>query len=114
MKITVAGTGYVGLVTAVSLAHIGNNVTCVDIEKEKIEKLKNGISPIYEEHLEELMKKNSERLNYTTDYKEAYKNADIIFIGVGTPEKSDDNDCDIVLEMFSTSLVIRLIISPCG
>ena len=89
MKITVAGTGYVGLVTAVSLAHIGNNVTCVDIEKEKIEKLKNGISPIYEEHLEELMKKNSERLNYTTDYKEAYKNADIIFIGVGTPEKSD-------------------------
>lgn len=89
MKITVAGTGYVGLVTAVSLAHIGNNVTCVDIEKEKIEKLKNGISPIYEEHLEELMKKNNERLNYTTDYKEAYKNADIIFIGVGTPEKSD-------------------------
>lgn len=89
MKIAVAGTGYVGLVTAVSLAHIGNNVTCVDIEKEKIEKLKNGISPIYEEHLEELMKKNNERLNYTTDYKEAYKNADIIFIGVGTPEKSD-------------------------
>ena len=89
MRIAVAGTGYVGLVTGVALAHIGHNVTCVDVDKKKIETMKKGISPIYEDGLEELMKSNSERLEYTTNYKEAYKNADVIFIGVGTPERAD-------------------------
>lgn len=89
MKVVVAGTGYVGLVTGVALAHVGHNVTCVDVNKEKIALMKKGISPIYEDGLEELMKANKNRLTYTTDYKEAYQNADIIFIGVGTPEKSD-------------------------
>ena len=89
MKIVVAGTGYVGLVTGVCLAEIGHTVTCVDINKEKIEILNNGKSPIYEPGLEELMEKNKERLTYTLDGKSAYKDADIIFIGVGTPPKSD-------------------------
>ena len=89
MRIAVAGTGYVGLVTGVALAHIGHNVTCVDVDEKKIETMKKGISPIYEDGLEELMKSNSERLEYTTNYKEAYKNADVIFIGVGTPERAD-------------------------
>lgn len=89
MKIAVAGTGYVGLVTGVALANIGHNVTCVDIDENKIEIMKKGISPIYEAGLEELMQKNSERLNYTTDYKNAYKDADVIIIGVGTPERKD-------------------------
>ena len=89
MKIVVAGTGYVGLVTGVALAHIGHNVTCVDIDEAKIKKMKKGISPIYEEGLEDLMHKDSERLTYTTDYKSAYKDAEVIFIGVGTPERSD-------------------------
>lgn len=89
MKIAVAGTGYVGLVTGVALAHIGHNVTCVDIDNQKVETMKKGISPIYEENLEELMNKNKDRLNYTTNYKEAYKDADVIFIGVGTPERKD-------------------------
>lgn len=89
MKIAVAGTGYVGLVTGVTLAHIGHDVTCVDIDDKKINIMRQGISPIYEEGLEELMKKNGNKLTYTTDYKLAYKDADVIFIGVGTPERKD-------------------------
>lgn len=89
MKIAVAGTGYVGLVTGVALAHIGHHVTCVDIDEIKIKKMQEGISPIYEEGLEELMHLNKERLTYTTDFKKAYSKADVIFIGVGTPEKED-------------------------
>lgn len=89
MKIAVAGTGYVGLVTGVVLAHIGHYVTCVDVNKEKIEKMQKGICPIYECELEGLMHENKERLTYTTDYEKAYKEADVIFIGVGTPEKED-------------------------
>lgn len=89
MKVTVAGTGYVGLVTGVCLAHIGHNVTCLDVVEEKIEMLKNGKSPIYEPDLEDLMSKNKDRLSFTTDYKKAYKDADVIFIGVGTPERID-------------------------
>ena len=86
-NIVVAGTGYVGLVTGVCLAEKGHNVTCVDVNKEKIDYMKQGKSPIYEKDLEELMQKNKERLNYTTDAPEAYRNANVIFIGVGTPEK---------------------------
>ncbi len=89
MKIAVAGTGYVGLVTGVALAHIGHDVTCVDVDEEKVKKMSQGISPIYEEGLEELMKDDKERLTYTTNYKEAYKDKDVIFIGVGTPERAD-------------------------
>lgn len=89
MKIAVAGTGYVGLVTGVALAEIGHNVTCVDIDEKKLEVMRSGTSPIYEEGLEELMKKNKERLTYTSNYKEAYKDADVIIIGVGTPERKD-------------------------
>lgn len=89
MKIAVAGTGYVGLVTGVVLAHIGHDVSCVDIDEKKIELMRKGVSPIYEEGLEELMQKNADRLTYTTDYKSAYKNAEVIFVGVGTPEKRD-------------------------
>lgn len=89
MKIAVAGTGYVGLVTGVVFAHMGHDVTCVDVDEKKIEIMRKGISPIYEEGLEELMQKNAERLTYTTEYKTAYKEADVIFVGVGTPEKRD-------------------------
>ncbi len=90
-KIAVVGTGYVGLVAGVSLAEVGHQVICVDIDKNKINLLKQGISPIYEDGLEELMKKNHNagRLKYTTDYRAAYNNADAIFIGVGTPEHPD-------------------------
>ena len=91
MRIVVAGTGYVGLVTGACLSEIGHNVTCVDIDENKVTMMKEGISPIYEPGLDELLKKNHDegRLNFTTDYKNAYKNAEIVFIGVGTPERED-------------------------
>ena len=91
MKIVVAGTGYVGLVTGACLSEVGHNVTCVDIDENKVEMMKKGISPIYEPGLDELLKRNHDegRLNFTTDYKSAYRDADIVFIGVGTPERVD-------------------------
>ncbi len=91
MNLTVAGTGYVGLVAGVCFAEKGHNVTCVDVDENKVKLMASGISPIYEEGLEELMQNNNAagRLHYTTDYKSAYKAADAIFIGVGTPEMPD-------------------------
>ncbi|MBS9805116.1 UDP-glucose 6-dehydrogenase [Bacillus cereus] len=89
MKIAVAGTGYVGLVTGVCLAEHGHFVSCVDMNEDKIQILKSGKSPIYEPGLEELMVKNMDKIKFTTNYKNAYKDADVIFIGVGTPEKAD-------------------------
>ncbi len=91
MKLVVAGTGYVGLVAGVCFAEKGHDVTCVDVDEHKVKQMEAGISPIYEEGLEELMQKNNAagRLHYTTDYRSAYRNADAIFIGVGTPEQPD-------------------------
>lgn len=91
IKIAVAGTGYVGLVAGVCFAEKGHKVICVDVDEKKVELMKSGISPIYEENLQELMQKNYKegRIDYTTNYKTAYKDADAIFIGVGTPELPD-------------------------
>ncbi|SFE18739.1 UDP-glucose dehydrogenase family protein [Peptostreptococcus sp. D1] len=92
MKIVVAGTGYVGLVTGVCLAEKGgHHIVCVDVNSEKISMLKNGISPIYENGLEELIKKNNDlnRIEFTSDFESAYGDADAVFIAVGTPERSD-------------------------
>ncbi|MEO0293637.1 MAG: UDP-glucose/GDP-mannose dehydrogenase family protein [candidate division WOR-3 bacterium] len=91
MKICVIGTGYVGLVVGTGFAESGNKVICVDSDKEKIEKLKRNIVPIYEPGLEELIKRNSKegRLSFTTRIKEGVVNSEIIFIAVGTPEKED-------------------------
>ena len=91
MNIVVAGTGYVGLVTGACLSEVGHQVTCVDIDEKKVEIMKQGISPIYEPGLDELLERNykENRLDFTTDYANAYKNADIVFIGVGTPERAD-------------------------
>ncbi len=91
MKIAVAGTGYVGLVAGVCFAEKGHDVTCVDVDEKKVKMMEAGESPIYEEGLEELMRKNNAagRLHYTTDYAQAYRDKDAIFIGVGTPEQPD-------------------------
>ena len=101
-KIAVAGTGYVGLVAGVCFAEVGHQVTCVDIDENKVNMMKQGISPIYEEGLEELMQRNyaAGRVDYTTDYKSAYKDADAIFIGVGTPEQPDGsaNLCLVIVK----------------
>jgi UDPglucose 6-dehydrogenase len=84
------GTGYVGLVTGVCFANTGNDVTCLDVDPGKIEKLKRGVCPIYEPGLEELLERNiaAGRLTFTLDKASAYENAEAIFICVGTP--SDD------------------------
>ena len=91
MKITVIGTGYVGLVTGTCFADMGNKVYCVDIDHEKIEGLKKGVMPIYEPHLRTLVMDNQMRkdLIFTTDIKEALAESNIIFIAVGTPMKED-------------------------
>ncbi|WP_249869268.1 UDP-glucose dehydrogenase family protein [Oceanobacillus saliphilus] len=96
MEISVIGTGYVGLVTGVCLAHIGNEVTCIDIDKEKVNTLKKGISPIYEEGLTELMEENIKngKLNFTSDYKEGLQGKKVVYIAVGTPQ-SDDGSADL-------------------
>lgn len=87
MKLTMVGTGYVGLVTGVCFANTGNDVTCLDVDPRKIEKLKKGVCPIYEPGLEEMMAHNDKagRLHYTLDKKAAYRDAEMIFICVGTP-----------------------------
>ena len=96
MKISVIGTGYVGLVTGVVFSELGNDVVCMDIDEEKVEKMKKGTSPIYEPGLETLMKRNIEenRLGFTTNINRAVKDAEVIFIAVGTPT-SEDGQADL-------------------
>ena len=91
MKITVIGSGYVGLVTGTCLSDLGNNVICADVSVEKIEKLKKNISPIYEPGLDGLINKNTGlgRLSFTTDVQGAIKFSEVIFIAVGTPPGGD-------------------------
>ena len=91
------GTGYVGLVSGVCFADLGNDVVCVDKDISKINKLKKGIIPIYEPGLSELVKKNykSRRLSFTTNLSEAIKNSKVIFICVGTPTKKNSNAADL-------------------
>lgn len=87
MRITMVGTGYVGLVTGTCLANTGNEVTCLDVDPVKIEKLQAGICPIYEPGLDDLIRRNTTagRLHFTTDQWAAYQDAEVIFICVGTP-----------------------------
>ena len=91
MKISVIGTGYVGLVTGTCLAETGNDVLCVDIDKEKVEKMKSGVVPIYEPHLDVLFERNikANRLSFSTSLKEGLEFADVIFLALPTPEDED-------------------------
>lgn len=94
-KIAILGTGYVGLVTAACLAEIGHQVVAVDIDQEKIEKLRSGIIPLHEPGLNELVLGNLGcRLSFTTSYAEAVPWADVVFIAVGTPS-NDDGDAEL-------------------
>jgi len=93
MKLTVAGTGYVGLVTGAGFANLGNDLICFDIDKAKIDLLSDGVVPIYEPGLEEIYRRNLKtgRLKFTTDAQKAVQESDIIFICVGTPEDKHQN-----------------------
>ncbi|MBR1831852.1 MAG: UDP-glucose/GDP-mannose dehydrogenase family protein [Ruminiclostridium sp.] len=96
MRLSVIGTGYVGLVTGTCFSEMGNDVWCVDVVEKKINDLKNGIIPIYEPGLTEMVinNKNAGRLNFTTDIKEALETSEIVFIAVGTP-MGEDGSADL-------------------
>ncbi len=91
MKITIVGTGYVGLVTGTCFAETGFEVKCIDVDENKINKLKKGIIPIYEPGLQELVKRNIKegRLSFSTDIKEGIKFGSVVFSAVGTPPDKD-------------------------
>ena len=97
MKITIVGTGYVGLVSGTCFAEFGVNVTCIDKDKNKIDNLKKGIIPIFEPGLDELVKKNisSKTLFFETDLKKSINGSDAIFIAVGTPSRKTDGHADL-------------------
>jgi UDPglucose 6-dehydrogenase len=108
LKLAVVGTGYVGVVTGVTLSEIGHHVTCIDIDETKIEKIRKGISPIYEPGLSELMKKNIEagRLAFTSNHKEGFNEADVIYIAVGTPENEDGSANLTFVEEVATTIAL--------
>lgn len=91
MKISVIGTGYVGLVTGTCLAETGNEVLCIDINEDKVKQMQNGVVPIYEPHLDVLFERNikAERLKFSTSLKEGVEHGDIIFLALPTPEGED-------------------------
>jgi UDPglucose 6-dehydrogenase len=105
MKITIVGTGYVGLVTGTCFAEVGIDVTCVDIDQPKIESLKKGISPIYEPGLDAMIERNvsKSRLTFTTDLSACFEDTEVIFSAVGTPPDEDGSaDMKYVLEVAHT------------
>ena len=108
MKLCMIGTGYVGLVSGVCFADLGNEVICIDKDINKIEKLKKGIIPIYEPGLEELVLKNykNNRLSFSTNLKDSVSRSDIIFICVGTPSKKNGNGADLS-QIFKVANEIR-------
>ena len=105
MKIAIVGTGYVGLVSGTCFSEMGVDVTCVDVNKEKIEQLQHGMIPIYEPGLEEMVHKNVKagRLHFTTDLTEVLDEVEVVFSAVGTPPDEDGSaDLKYVLEVART------------
>ena len=108
MKLCMIGTGYVGLVSGTCFSDLGNDVICVDNDKKKVEDLKNGIIPIYEPGLDELVVKNynNKRLRFSTNLKDSISKSDIIFICVGTPSKKNGKGADLS-QIFNVAKEIR-------
>lgn len=108
MNIVIVGAGYVGLITAVCLANSNRHITCVDIDEQRINMLQNGIAPIHEAGLEDLLEKTKLFITYTCDNKNAYKNADVIIVCVDTPKNSDGGvdltNINIVLDDISKNI----------
>lgn len=108
MKLPVVGTGYVGLVTGVTLAEISHHVTCKDIDDPKVEKMRHRVSPIYEPSLSELMTKNIEArgLCFTSSYEEGFHEADFIYSAVGPPENEDGSAHLSYVENITTTIAL--------
>src|SRR5690606_18268044 len=105
MRVSIFGTGYVGLVTGTCLAEVGHDVVCVDVDAGKVEGLKRGVIPIYEPGLEPMVKANhaAGRLEFTTDAAHAVAHGEVVFIAVGTPPDEDGSaDLQYVLEVART------------
>jgi UDPglucose 6-dehydrogenase len=101
MKIAVIGTGYVGLVTGTCMAETGNEVLCIDIDKNKVKKMQQGVVPIYEPHLDVLFERNiiAKRLSFSTSIEEGLEHGEIIFLALPTPEDEDGSaDISYVLD----------------
>src|SRR5829696_7852494 len=89
MNVTVLGAGYVGLSTGVTFAFLGHDVTCLDVDRDRVEALRAGRVPFYEPQLDEMLAAAGDRLRFVSDYAEAIPHADVIFIAVGTPAGVD-------------------------
>jgi len=113
MNIAVIGTGYVGVVTAAVLADFGNQIWGLDIMEERVENLKKGISPIFEPGLEELLERGlkADRLHFTTSYKEALENTNIVFVCVGTPQK-DNGEVELSYVESAVESIAQTITKP--
>lgn len=95
MQVTIIGTGYVGLVSGICFSEFGFEVTCVDLDADKIDALNRGVLPIYEPGLDRLMEQNRQRLTFTTDFEAAVAQADVVFVAVGTPSRRGDGEADL-------------------
>jgi len=112
-QICVVGVGYVGLVTAACFADLGNRVTALDVNEQRVENLKKGIMPIYEPGLDELVKRNvnAGRITFTTSYKEALKDAEYAFIAVGTPS-GESGEADLQYVAAAATSIAKEMTSP--
>ena len=110
MHLTIVGSGYVGLVTGTCLANTGNDVTCLDLDSTRVDRLRQGECPIYEPGLTELMIRNVEagRLHFTTDREDAYRDAEVIFICVGTPTRPDGSSDTSAVEQVARDIAEAL------
>ena len=108
MNLTVIGAGYVGLITGACFAKLGHSVICVDIDQEKVKKINNGVSPVYEEGLDQLLLTYKNRITATTDYRTALMKSDITFICVGTPSRKNGTiDLSFIKE--ATTLIATIL-----
>ena len=114
MKICMIGSGYVGLVSGACFAELGNNVICLDKNLNKISNLKNGVIPIYEPGLEELIQRNvkQKRLQFSSNISESIKKSDLIFICVGTPTKTKSNEADLKYVFQVLSFLLFCVYTP--
>src|SRR5690554_2168371 len=110
MKISVIGTGYVGLVTGTCLAETGNEVLCIDIDKDKVKKMQDGVVPIYEPQLDVIFERNIKagRLKFSTSLEEGIKHGEIIFLALPTPE-DEDGSADLSYVLGAASDIGKLL-----